>query len=199
MASVFHNCPIHILSLVLPAQAAAYDQQPEATAAPGFAGLLKGTDNIKGAFVTDRGFCKEIAKKYQKLGVKSPRQWCTDNNVPFFYPYKEGDEDGLMYDALRHTITVVPQDEAPVSLGNSWPADSTTQFYLDKLTRVLYHAQTPCVQGPATNWSRYVTYLRAAVEQLHAALWGVYPGLQRRQADNMNAVGMGRVNKYFNW
>ena len=119
MGSVCHDCLVRVLSLVLPTQAAAYDQQPEATAAPGFAGLLKGTDQIKGAFVTDRGFCKEIAQKYQKLGVKSPRQWCDDNQVPFFYPYKEGDADGLMYDALQHVITVVPQDDAPVSLGNT--------------------------------------------------------------------------------
>ena len=101
-----------------PTQAAVYDQQPEATAAPGFAGLLKGTDQIKAAFVTDRGFCKEIAQKYQKLGVKSPKQWCQDNDVPFFYPYNENDEDGLMYDAIQHIITVVPKEEAPVSLGN---------------------------------------------------------------------------------
>ena len=54
-------------------------------------------------------------------------------------------------------------------------------------------------QGPATNWSRYVTYLRAAVEQLHAALWGVYPGLKRKRASHLNAVGMRTIEKYFNW
>ena len=55
------------------------------------------------------------------------------------------------------------------------------------------------VQGPASNWSRYVTYLRGAVENLHAALWGVWPGLKRKQSESMNAVGMPTVNKYFNW
>ena len=55
------------------------------------------------------------------------------------------------------------------------------------------------LQGPAANWSRYVTYLRAAVEQFHAALWRIWPGLQRRLHTHMNAVGKKKIDKFFNW
>ena len=44
-----------------------------------------------------------------------------------------------------------------------------------------------------------MTYLRAAVEQFHAALWRIWPGLQRRLHTHMNAVGYQKIAKYFNW
>ena len=100
--------------------------------------------------------------------------------------------------------TTPPPTASTSSLRTRQRSESTCFFHMRtppflSVLLVLTVTLTPVVQGPAPNWSRYVTYLRAAVEQFHAALWRIWPGLQRRLHSHMNAVGRHKIDKYFNW
>ena len=173
-----------------------HERLSPAEATCGFPGLLKGTQLLGCALITDRGFCRDLAAKYAKAGILSPREWCEANNVLFLWPFTDDDDVGLVYDPTTHRLNIVPKDEAKVRVNMSF--HMRTPPFLSVLL-VLTVTLTPVVQGPAPNWSRYVTYLRAAVEQFHAALWRIWPGLQRRLHSHMNAVGRHKIDKYFNW
>ena len=109
-----HLVPLHLTS-PLP-QTAAYEVlEAEGEVLPvGFPGLLKGTDTIGAALITDRGFCRNIAQKYMKLGILSPREWCTKYDIPFLRPFTEEDEYGLIYDAVVGRLQIVQKEDAKV-------------------------------------------------------------------------------------
>ena len=76
--------------------------------------LLKGTQLLGCALITDRGFCRDLAAKYAKAGILSPREWCEANNVLFLWPFTDDDDVGLVYDPTTHRLNIVPKDEAKV-------------------------------------------------------------------------------------
>ena len=80
----------------------------------GFPGLLKGTDKVGAALITDRGFCRDVAQKYMKLGVLSPREWCVKHDIPFLWPFTADDEYGLIYDAVIGRLHLVDKEDAKV-------------------------------------------------------------------------------------
>ena len=86
---------------------------------PGFLGLLRGSRELGAALITDRGFVMGLAKKYTKLGIKTPREFCQDNDIPFFWPFNEDDDVGLMYDAIHHVITMEPKEDCKVGVMTS--------------------------------------------------------------------------------
>ena len=92
-----------------------HERVSPAEATCGFPGLLKGTKLLGCALITDRGFCRELAAKYAKAGILSPREWCEAHNVLFLWPFTEDDDVGLVYDPTTHRLNIVPKDEAKVS------------------------------------------------------------------------------------
>ena len=91
-----------------------HERLPAAEATCGFPGLLKGTKLLGCALITDRGFCRELAAKYAKAGILSPKEWCEANNVLFLWPFTNDDDVGLLYDPTTHRLYVVPKDDAKV-------------------------------------------------------------------------------------
>ena len=92
-----------------------HERLSPAEATCGFPGLLKGTKLLGCALITDRGFCRELAAKYAKAGILSPREWCEAHNVLFLWPFTDDDDVGLVYDPTTHRLNIVPKDEAKVS------------------------------------------------------------------------------------
>ena len=80
-----------------------------------------------------------------------------------------------------------------------WPfsGDDEVGLLYDAVNHRICVVPKEDAKGPPSNWSRYVTFLRCAVEQMHAALWRIWPRLQKKQASHMEAVGMPTIRKYF--
>ena len=91
-----------------------HERQSPAEATCGFPGLLKGTQLLGCALITDRGFCRDLAAKYAKAGILSPREWCEANNVLFLWPFTDDDDVGLVYDPTTHSLNIVPKEDAKV-------------------------------------------------------------------------------------
>ena len=104
----------HSLSMTSHPQVAMHERLSPAEATCGFPGLLKGTKLLGCALITDRGFCRDLAGKYAKAGIMSPKEWCEAHNVLFLWPFTEDDDVGLVYDPTTHRLNIVPKDEAKV-------------------------------------------------------------------------------------
>ena len=109
-----HCLPYEIISTV-PPQLAIHEKLEQEGGAPlGFPGLLKGSKKLGVALIADRGYCRNLAQKYAKLGILSPKEWCEANEVAFLWPYTDDDDVGLIYDPVEHRICVVPKDQTKV-------------------------------------------------------------------------------------
>ena len=124
-----------------------HERLSPAEATCGFPGLLKGTQLLGCALITDRGFCRDLAAKYAKAGILSPREWCEANNVLFLWPFTDDDDVGLVYDPTTHRLNIVPKDEAKVRVNMFFSYEDATISLCFISTHS--HSHT-CCSGPCT-------------------------------------------------
>ena len=124
---------------------------------------MQGGPNRAYLFIGDSGFDFPLPRALSDQGILSPREFCQQNDIPFFVPFNARGDFGLSYDRATHRLTQVPADEAEVS----------------SRLLLLLQCYICSVQGPISNWRRLVTYLRGSVEQAHAALHHQYKSLRR--------------------
>ena len=104
-----------IPTYTFPLQLAIHERLPADQAPLGFPRLLQGSKRLGVVLITDRGYVQDLARKYSKLGIMSPKEWCDRHEVAFIWPFTEDDDVGLIYDPVMHRICVVPKANAKVS------------------------------------------------------------------------------------